>query len=363
MIMIYAPIMIPTLCRSMQFIRQIESLKKNSWAKYTDVYIGLDYPPSPKYQKGWEEICEYLSDKRRFIAFASFTVFKRETNYGALRNALELRNEVLKRHDRWIRTDDDCEFSPNFIEYMDKCLEQYEYDPDVVAVTGYSYPVKWKVSGGATCMKQNFNCSMWGTGFWKSKMKSYYDFIMSGQMLKDVGVVVKDRRYEKMTDAAKSEYFPAATSWNPQRYSLMMRPTDLAMRSYLAVSDKYVIIPVISKARNLGFDGSGMYCGAITIETHGKHADNYDYSNQPIDSNLTFEIIEDPILDLDVNLTLLNEFDRRTNEQMRFTRFLIYMLSHFGVKITRVAHVCYKMIEKVGFVKNVEKHILKKLHP
>ena len=40
----YAPILIPTLCRSKHFIRCIESLKKNGWAKYTDVYVALDYP-------------------------------------------------------------------------------------------------------------------------------------------------------------------------------------------------------------------------------------------------------------------------------------------------------------------------------
>ena len=357
----YAPLFIPTLNRSNHFIRSIESLKKNSWAGFTHVYIGVDYPPSEKYIKGWTEICKYL-ENGDFSSFASFNVIKRQKNFGSINNYVDLRDFVLSKYDRYISSDDDCEFSPNFIEYMDKCLEQYEHDLDVVAVTGYSYPVKWNVSDDATCMKQNFNCSMWGTGFWKSKMNAYSDFIMSGQMLKDVGVVVKERRYEKMIDAAKSEYFPAATSWNPQRYSLMMRPTDLAMRSYLAVADKYVVSPVVSKVRNLGFDGSGEYCGNVTSEAHGEHADNYDYSNQPIDSNLTFEIVEDPILDLDVNLTILNEFDRRNNEQMRFTRFLIYMLSHFGVKITRVAHVCYKMIEKVGFVKNVEKHILKKLH-
>lgn len=354
--MVYAPILVPTLCRSDHFIRLIESLKKNSWAKYTDVYVAVDFPPSNKYYKGWEAICSYLS-KGNFEVFQTFNVVKRESNFGSSKNMTFLLQEVLKNHDRWIRTDDDCEFSPNFIEYMDKCLEQYEHDPNVVAVTGYSYPVKWKVCDGTTCMKQNFNCSMWGTGFWKSKMKSYSDYISSGQMLKDVGIVIKERRYEKMIDAAKSEYFPAATSWNPQRYALMMRPTDMAVRSYLAVANKYVISPVISKVRNLGFDGSGEYCGNVTNEAYGEYADNYDYSNQPIDSSLTFEIVADPVLDLGANRALLNEFDRRTSDQMRFTRFLIYMLSHFGVRITRVAHVCYKMIEIIGFVRTLENKV------
>ena len=50
--MIYAPILIPTLCRSKHFIRCIESLKKNGWAMYTDVYVALDYPSKELTGKG-----------------------------------------------------------------------------------------------------------------------------------------------------------------------------------------------------------------------------------------------------------------------------------------------------------------------
>ena len=81
----------------------------------------------------------------------------------------ELRNDILKKYDRFIRTDDDCEFSPNFIEYMDKALDKYEDDQSVVAVTGYSYPLNWHVSDKANIFKSKLLFSMWGTGFWKSK--------------------------------------------------------------------------------------------------------------------------------------------------------------------------------------------------
>jgi hypothetical protein len=79
-----APIYIPTLCRSKHFIRLIESLKKNSWAKYTDVYVALDYPSKDSHWEGYNAICEYL--KGDFSEFAGFYVVKRETNYGAGRN-------------------------------------------------------------------------------------------------------------------------------------------------------------------------------------------------------------------------------------------------------------------------------------
>ena len=72
----YAPIIIPTLCRFEHFQRLIESLKCNSWAKYTDVYVGIDYPPIQRYRQGWQRICDYV-DNGNFDEFASFNVVKR----------------------------------------------------------------------------------------------------------------------------------------------------------------------------------------------------------------------------------------------------------------------------------------------
>ena len=58
--MVYAPILIPTLCRDEHFIRCIESLKKNSWAEYTDVYVALDFPAKESHWDGYKKICTYL---------------------------------------------------------------------------------------------------------------------------------------------------------------------------------------------------------------------------------------------------------------------------------------------------------------
>ena len=38
---VYAPMLIQTLCRDQHFMRCIESLKKNTWAKYTMSILGL----------------------------------------------------------------------------------------------------------------------------------------------------------------------------------------------------------------------------------------------------------------------------------------------------------------------------------
>jgi hypothetical protein len=85
-----------------------------------------------------------------------------------------------------INQDEEVGLTKNFIEYIDKCLEKFEDDPDVIGVTGYSYPINWNISFNATCMKQDFNASMWGVGFWKKKRIICEQDIKSGKLLKNI---------------------------------------------------------------------------------------------------------------------------------------------------------------------------------
>lgn len=323
----YAPIRIPTLCRSVHFIRLIESLKRNSWAKYTEVYVGLDYPPGEKYRKGWKEICDYL-DTGNFSAFAAFHVIKRAENFGAGRNLWDLSRLIYEQHDRMITLEDDTEVSPNFLEYMNKCLDVFENDSDVVLVSGYSYPVKWEMSEVATCMKQDFNASTWGQGTWRAKEQEYVAIVHSGQPLKYVSKVVQDKLYKRMIDACLKEYIEAALC--SKRAGLMRRCSDIGMRAYLPVAGKYCVSPLVSKVRNHGFDGSGLYCQDIT-HLDGKTAGTYNYPEQPIDESDSFEIRLNDEAYLEENRRRLNAFDYRSPSQMRKTRLLLWLMKNVGI--------------------------------
>ena len=104
-----------------------------------------------KYRPGWKAICTYL-DQSDFSVFKDFHVIRRKINFGAKNNSLDLTKLIYERFDRVISMEDDLEVSPNFLVYMNKCLEHYEKDEDVMAVCGYSYPIEWRVSKGANCI-------------------------------------------------------------------------------------------------------------------------------------------------------------------------------------------------------------------
>lgn len=332
--MIYAPFVVPTLNRSEKFIRMMESLKKNLWACYTDVIVSVDFPPSEKYRKGWQEICDYL-DHGDFSAFKQLIVIKQPENLGAGKNGFFLQNYIEQHYDRWIRCDDDCVFSPNFLEYMDKCLDAFENDEDVAAVTGYSYPIEWSVSEGATCMKQQFNAAAWGLGRWVKKNKQIGEYIRSGKMLDDAEMVIRTGRDKKMEARCYVQYFNQATSnKNGTGKILMTSVTDIALRAYLACQDKYCISPTLSKVRNFGFDGTGVVCGN-TIGLDNTTVNTYDYRKQEIDSSEHFDIVlNDPQL-LHENKLKLDAFEGISKRDLRLTDIKDTMIRLFGVEFAK----------------------------
>lgn len=325
-----APILITTLNRHVHFIRLIESLKRNTWAKYTPVYVALDYPPSEKYMDGYTKISEYLNGC--FDEFYEFNVIRRRTNYGSARNMAELREYILGRYDRFIRTDDDAEYAPNFLEYMNKCLDEYDSDENIIAIAGYSYPLNWNVTDHATVFKESFICPMWGTGFWTSKFRKIEEQIVKEKILqRDIKAVVLRGGLRKMTDVCCQEYIELCLS--PEfDFTLAAKVSDISMRMYMAIYDKFVIVPTISKVRNWGFDGSGEFCLSTKIYDRNS-AKQYPYHIQPIDDSCTFTLIEDLLCDNWANKGLMNNFDPITLRQ-KFKIFIkASMFIVFGKKI------------------------------
>lgn len=322
--MVYAPIVIPTLCRFEHFKRCVESLKRNSWAKFTDIYIAVDYPAKPEHIEGYNKICDYL--KGDFTEFASFNVIKRKVNFGSSKNSKDIYDRVLQVYDRFIRSDDDAEFSPNFIEYMDKCLMYYEHDDNVVAINGYSYPINWVCDKGSTVIKSNYVCMMWGTGFWKKKYLEISERLINGCLVTSFIKYIKEKKYRNLIAARYINLISAGLDFNK---GLVVESTDVAWSVYLGVEDKYIVMPVLSKVRNWGFDGTGEFCQSIeTMKRKKITAHNYSYSLQPIDTEQTFKLDESKDDEIDINKKLLNRFDNRSAREIFKSKLklIIYLI-------------------------------------
>ncbi len=97
-----------------------------------------------------------------------------------------------------------------------------------------------------------------------------------------------------------------------------------------------MIAPTISKVRNWGYDGTGLYCPNIT-EYSGKMTSlNFDYVNQEIDSSVEFTAIFDEDEKFDANRKILNEFEIRDKKILfrSYLKLLIYKA--FELKIFQI---------------------------
>lgn len=239
---VYAPIIITTLCRFTHFKRCVNSLSKCIGADKSVLYVGLDYPLKESHWDGYKKICDFLPS---ITGFKDIIIIKRTENFGAIRNARDMYEIVRKNYDRYIFSEDDNEFSPNFLEYINKGLDIYKNNPDVIAICGYAEP------------RSNYQClssyqqnaypmigyNAWGVGYWFDKKPVFdspqslvFDFSKVLKAIRlDHGVAIHRMMHRMRTNAT----------------------SDLQWRIHCAFNNKYCIFPRISKVRNWGYDGSG----------------------------------------------------------------------------------------------------------
>ena len=253
----YAPIVIPTLCRYEHFKRCVESLSQCTLADKTQLYIGLDFPKNESHYEGYQLISEYLP---KISGFKKVTVIRRSVNYGASKNADELERLVYEQHDRIIETEDDNEFSPNFLEYINMGLDRFENDPRIIAVCGY-WGEKFEFGKYSSnfLIRRGFNG--WGFGTWRDKLgKIEYT---PDEILEFIANPVLRKRlfatYERKFYAIFPYILKNAVMWG-----------DGATEFEMIQKDLYCVYPTRSKVRNHGHDGSGVHGGHITESPYSR---------------------------------------------------------------------------------------------
>lgn len=265
----YAPVVIGTLCRFEHFKKAVESLERNPWAQYTNIYIGVDYPTKEVHWAGYRKIVEYTNTHT--FQFNSVKIFFREENFGPVRNFNELRTIAFKENGMVISSEDDNVFSPNFLEYMDTMLNLYKDDERVIAVCGYSYPIDWMDNGSGYVLNQNF-FSAYGWASWKKKWDKVHSSITPEYLMEIVYDKVRLKKLRK--EASKSYYYLTRMVGKKQ-----ISATDVTISIYMSDQGYCCVMPKLSKVRNCGWDGSGVHCN--------DKLKYYDFQTQRIDESKT----------------------------------------------------------------------------
>lgn len=303
----FAPVMIPTLCRFEHFKRCVESLSKCTGASETELYIGLDYPAKESHRKGYEKILAYVDSIQ---GFKKVHISKREVNFGQKKNTKDLREQVRQAgFEYYIISEDDNEFAPNFLLFMNQCLVKYKDNPQVMAVCGFSH-FEWNDRGSYkyNAFPMHGFCAF-GMATWFSKLKEYQEFYTDQEIVSNPKLVHKLFKCRQHKTIHRMLFRQGISGG------------DLRRVFYAELTNKYSIFPAVSKVRNHGYDGEGSHCTSINV-----------YAKMPIDTSDSF---------------VLDDFELKEYKDIKRLHDIHYAINFRVRAITRVEYAMYRCTGKV----------------
>ncbi len=262
------PILIPTLNRYEHLKRCVNSLKNNTGAEHTELYISVDYPPSAKYMEGWKKVLAFVDSN--IEGFSEVHIFKQKVNLGPYGNELFLKEQIKNKYNGYIFSEDDNEFFPNFLDYINKGLEKFAEDEDALAVCGAGAS-GITVEGDQKIIK-SFDFSPYGYGTWLDKEKQWTKHINKqyfGKLARDIGNCRKLYQYD-------NSLFFAFVSMILNKEDIYKTRTgeiaciDMVLKMYMFFEKKYAIFPSKQLSYNYGSDGSGINCKKRPEPKRGK---------------------------------------------------------------------------------------------
>lgn len=280
----YAPVLISTLCRYEHFRHCIESLSECTGADNTEVYIALDFPAKEVHEEGYRQISRYLENSGIGLKFKAFHIIKRGRNYGTGvgGNFYQARADLFKHYDELICSEDDNVFSPNFLMYINKGLDLFKEDMSVLAINGYCHPYHFKFADN-NHFRHNVDFSAWGYGIWKNRKYDYEKEINNGLFRSSLSL----RNLWNLKCAGWNRLLEYLLSIKNDYRVKRIRISDNVLSVYMRVKGMTVIMPRVSKVRNIGWDASGNSFQDGMLEKYRKVSERHN--KQSIDTEKDFE--------------------------------------------------------------------------
>lgn len=164
-------------------------------------------------------------------------------------------NHVFEKNDAVIVLEDDCVAHPLFMEFVTGCLRKYRDNSSVFSVNGYSWNAD-VVSNGTDAYFIG-RTSSWGWATWKDRWKLYQqDYKILGRIRKDSE---KSRAFDvwgqDLEGHLLGNVYGECDSW-----AVFWALKCIEQGGFCPT-------PYDSLIENVGFDGTGVHCGSMDIDT------------------------------------------------------------------------------------------------
>jgi hypothetical protein len=260
------PVLITVYTRFNNLKNLIGSLRLNSEASQTDLYVVSDAAKYVKDEKQIETIREYV--KNDVIGFASVTLFAWDYNKGGAQSSLDAEELVIRKHKGYIYLEDDNIVSPYFLKYMNENLDRYETDPNVFCICAWNH-LHSKIRDYS--YENFFYCAMaaYGCGFWKNK----YEKFIAEYQVPERGELIFER-------------FRKHNVW---AYDFLItdkregtKTGDAAASYYMFKNNMVALFPMKPIVKNVGIgDGIGEHCGRNQVKEQDFYTGDEIFVNPP----------------------------------------------------------------------------------
>lgn len=284
-VMYYAPILIPTLNRIGHLKKCIDSLKKNTWSKHTSLIISLDYPSRKEFFEGYYQVKQYLESG--IAGFKSVDIIYQKKNQGVIGNGRFLCEYVRNQYDRYIYLEDDNEFSPNFIEYMDRCLERFYNDDKISAICSmnrlyYTQKNNDDIYANPLFLGYGYGCWVHKADYMMEIICNREYYITRYYSLKFLCNMANVS--SQVVLSLQSLLYMSTTLF--QNTKSRVPYIDVTISIYNMCEGNVCIYPNVSLVKNWGYDGTGANCNKKSVYSH----------QQEISSDLGFDMPDNGIL-------------------------------------------------------------------
>lgn len=290
--------------------KTIEALKQNFLASDTELFIFSDGPKEAGDSKEVELVRSYLDNIQ---GFKKIEIIKSNQNKGLARSIIEGVTSIIEKKGKVIVIEDDIQTSKNFLDFLNSALDFYSDDPSIFQISGYRPPISISAKNEKDVFFVPRICS-WGWAIWKDRWNQI------DWTLKDMDILLKNRQSRSLFSLAgkdKISVLIGAKSGINDVWAI------IAEYSRFMRNNSLVVYPVISKAGNIGSDGTG---------THGDKRNKFDV---PLDTSESqdFKFNEETVMD--------------TMETKEFEKF--YSINWFNKLLTYYSYKfgLYKYLKRI----------------
>ena len=246
----FAPVVLFVYNRLDHTMNVIDSLKKNLYAKETDLYVFSDAAKNENNVDKVNAVREYIRSADWKEYFHSVTVIEAEENKGLAKSIIGGVTDILKKYEKVIVVEDDLVLSPYFLNYMNGALDYYKDVPDVWSISGYSFPMK-SLKNYPHDVFYSYRGSSWGWATWLDR------WVKTDWEVKDYEKMMQDKKWQKRFKRG------GADLTGMLRLQMEGKINSWAVRWVYTQSnlDMYTVYPKKSYILNDGCDGSGTNSG------------------------------------------------------------------------------------------------------